>query len=207
MRRLDFIARQSRQPSGVLGWIIGTIMAQETAELNATVLHALELEPTDHVLEVGFGHGRTIERAAALVSQGTVTGVDLSETMVGMARRRCRRFIEEGRVRLEQGDSSGLAFPGAHFDKVYSVHTIYFWSEPSQHLNEIHRVLKPGGRLVLGLRSKEDVATGSFPASVYTFHDTDSVRRLLTASGFVPPENDVWSSTGLGVLVAERPPK
>jgi len=68
MRRPEFIARQSSHPTGMLGWIIGSIMSRETAALNATVLDALELRPTDRILEVGFGHGRTIERAAAIVT-------------------------------------------------------------------------------------------------------------------------------------------
>lgn len=207
MRRPDFIARQSRTPTGVLGWIIGNIMAKETADLNERVLQALELRPTDEVLEVGFGHGRTIERAANLVPRGSIAGIDLSETMVRMARRRCRDHIDAGRVSLVQGDSTRLPFGDARFDKVYSVHTIYFWSEPAAHLGEICRVLKPGGRLVLGLRSKEDVAATSFPTSVYTFYDAASVRRLLEQSGLVTSENEVRHSDGLDVVVAERPPR
>jgi ubiquinone/menaquinone biosynthesis C-methylase UbiE len=207
MRRPDFIARQSREPRGVIGWIIANIMAQETADLNQTVLEALALSPTDQVLEIGFGHGRTLERAAQRVPAGAVVGVDLSETMVAMARRRCRQLIAEGRVRLERGDSSRLTFPDAAFDKVYSVHTIYFWSNPMDHLMEIHRVLKPGGRLVLGLRSKDDVAAASFPSSVYTFYDATSVRQFLSASGLVLREENATSSAGFDVLIAERPSK
>jgi ubiquinone/menaquinone biosynthesis C-methylase UbiE len=207
MRRPDFIARQSREPRGVMGWIIANIMAQETADLNETVLEALALSRTDQVLEIGFGHGRTLERAAQRVPAGAAVGVDLSETMVAMARRRCRRFIAEGRVRLEHGDSSRLTFPDAAFDKVYSVHTIYFWSNPMDHLTEIHRVLKPGGRLVLGLRSKDDVAAASFPSSVYTFYDATSVRQFLSASGLVLREENARSSAGFDVLIAERPSK
>ena len=130
MRRPDFIARQSRQPRGVLGWIVGNIMAQETVALNEATLHALDLQPADQVLEVGFGHGRTLERAACLVPDGKVTGIDFSETMAGMARRRCRRLIAQGRVAVECGDSARLPYPGACFDKAYSVHTIYFGPIP-----------------------------------------------------------------------------
>ena len=185
MRRPEFIARQSRHPSGVLGWIIGKIMAQETAALNVAVLDALDLQPTDHVLEVGFGHGRTIERAARVVTRGLVAGVDISETMTRMASRRCRPLIEQGRVQLEVGDSSRLPFPDQHFDKAYSVHTIYFWADPMTHLREIRRVLKFGGRLAIGLRPKgANSGAADFPDSVYTFYKTNAVRDLLIESGF-----------------------
>jgi len=205
MRRPEFIARQSSHPTGMLGWIIGSIMSRETAALNATVLDALKLQPTDRILEVGFGHGRTIERAAAIVTNGFVAGIDVSETMVRMATRRCRRFIEQGRVQLEVGDSSGLPFPVHHFDKAYAVHTIYFWADPVAHLREIHRVLKSGGRLAVGLRPKA-AASGAddFPDSIYTFYETGRVRELLAESGFANL-SVLEGVEGFDVIVAERP--
>src|SRR5258708_20749575 len=99
----------------MLGWVIGNVMSHETAALNAAALGVLALERTDRVLEVGFGHGRTIEAAAAIVTDGFVAGIDLSETMDRMARRRCRRFIEQGPVRLCVGDSSTCRSPDQSF--------------------------------------------------------------------------------------------
>src|SRR5262249_18274702 len=57
MRRPEFIARLSGCPTGVLGSLIARIMAKETLATNTYALRLLELQPTDHVLEVGFGHG------------------------------------------------------------------------------------------------------------------------------------------------------
>ena len=51
MRRPEFIARQSRCPSGLLGRFIGRVMAVETAEANSELLALLDLRPTDHVLK------------------------------------------------------------------------------------------------------------------------------------------------------------
>jgi len=204
MRRPEFIARQSSRPTGMLGWIIRSIMSRETAALNATVLDALELRPTDRILEVGFGHGRTIERAAAIVTDGFVAGIDVSETMVRMATRRCRSYIEQGRVRLEVGDSSCLPFPANQFDKAYAVHTIYFWEDAVAHLREIHRVLKPGGTLAIGLRPKATTSgADDFPDSVYTFYETGRVRELLAESGFANLRV-LEGVDGFDVIVAER---
>jgi len=183
-------------------------MAQETAVLNVAVLEALDLEPTDHVLEVGFGHGRTIERAARTVTSGLVAGIDISETMVRMAGRRCRPLIDQGRVQLEVGDSSRLPFPDQHFDKAYSVHTIYFWADPLTHLREIRRVQKSGGRLAIGLRPKgAESGAADFPDSVYTFYETTAVRNLLAESGFEVRSviEGHAGVEGFDVVVAERP--
>ena len=61
MRRPEFIARQSSCPTGFLGRLIGHIMERETAAVNDAALTLLDLEAHDRVLEVGFGHGRTID--------------------------------------------------------------------------------------------------------------------------------------------------
>ena len=98
MRRPAFIARQASCPSGILGRLLGRIMAVETAAANDKALELLAIGPNDRVLEIGFGHGRTITRAAALASTGFVAGVEVSETMVRMATRQNRRLIAEGKV-------------------------------------------------------------------------------------------------------------
>ena len=164
--------------------MIGHIMSVETAAANAEALKLLALDPTDRVIEVGFGHGRTIERAAEMVPQGFVAGIDVSEDMVRMATHRCRRLIEAGRVRLALADSASIPYSEGSFDKAYSIHTIYFWDDPRRHLRELGRVLRGGGRIVLGFHAKKEAVAAAFPASVYTFYTTDEVRLLLEETGF-----------------------
>lgn len=135
-----------------LDWILGMIAAEEATLLNLATLDALDLQPTDHVLETEFRQGRAVERAARVVTQGTVTGIDSSDTMLHLAKRRCRRWIDEGRVKLEAGTSSRLPFVDASFDKAYTVHTSSLWTNPMRYVREIHRVLKPGGWFAMGLR-------------------------------------------------------
>jgi ubiquinone/menaquinone biosynthesis C-methylase UbiE len=190
VRRPEFIARQSRCPRGFLGRLIGLVMSFETAAANDEALTVLGLEPADRVLEVGFGHGRTIERAANMVPHGLVAGIDASEEMVQMATRRCRHLIEQGRVRLSLGDSACIPYPDQFFDKGYAIHTIYFWDDPQQHLRELRRILRDGARLVLGFRPQEDGGTAAFPAAVYRFYTTDEVRDLLRAAGFADARVD-----------------
>jgi ubiquinone/menaquinone biosynthesis C-methylase UbiE len=207
MRRPEFIAEQSRRPSGALGWLIGNIMSHETESLNAAALAALELRPDNRVLEVGFGHGKTIRKAAETVTSGFVAGVDFSETMLGMARRRCAKFVVTGRVRLELADSACLPFPDHYFDKAYSVHTLYFWNDPAAHLREIGRVLSPGAHLVLGFRTNDDGrGAEAFPGAVYSFYGVEAVRELLRASGFAGEIVEATPNAGPGmvVLVAAR---
>ena len=87
MRRPEFIARQARRPSGWLGGIIGRIMAFETADANQVAFDLLELHARDCVLEIGFGHGATLRKAASVVTAGFIAGIDHSEIMLRTAKR------------------------------------------------------------------------------------------------------------------------
>jgi ubiquinone/menaquinone biosynthesis C-methylase UbiE len=184
MRRPDFIARQARQPSGALGWLIGNIMSIETRSLNEAALAALEIQPTDQVLEIGFGHGRTLKKATELASAGVVHGVDFSATMLGMAERSCRTLVDAGRLRLALADSAVLPYAEEAFDKIYSVHTLYFWPRPEVQLREIRRVLRRAGRFVLGLRTKDSRGAEDFADTIYSFHRADDVCAMFERAGF-----------------------
>lgn len=204
MRRPEFIARQSSCPSGWLGRVIAGIMARETIVENAVALRLLDPRPEDVVLEIGFGHGRVIAELASRCPQGRVLGLDSSPTMVQMATRLNHAAISRGLVQLDVGDSIALPYAAETFDCVLTVHTIDFWSQPLDHLREILRVLKPGGKLVVGFRPDSEGFRSAFPASVYAFRSQEQTRDLLFATGFkrieeIPPSaaiRDVAFVTG-----------
>jgi ubiquinone/menaquinone biosynthesis C-methylase UbiE len=94
-------------------------MANETVQANDATIAALALQPTDRVLEIGFGHGRTLDRVARQLTAGFAAGLDLSETMVRMTARRCRDLVTVGRLILHQGDSTRLPFPAATYASIW----------------------------------------------------------------------------------------
>ncbi len=184
MRRPRFIARQGGRPSGLLGWIIGRIMAAETTTENQMAIDSLELHPADRVLDFGCGHGRSLVELSRRVARGQVVGVDHSEEMVAMARRFVSRQRGCDNIAVEHYRGATLPFPDDHFDKVMSVHTIYFLPNLRATLAELARTMRPGGRLSLVFRSAADPATGDFPGDVYRFYGVDEVETDLRAVGF-----------------------
>jgi ubiquinone/menaquinone biosynthesis C-methylase UbiE len=184
VRRPEFIARQSRCPTGLLGRLIGRIMATETAAANQYALELLRPVPTDHVLELGFGPGRAIQLVADALPRGFAAGIDVSAAMLRMASRRNAHHIAMGRVALALADGVALPFPDGSFDKAYCVHVLYFWPEPREQLREMRRVLKPGGRLVIGFSARSHERAADFPGSVYRFYEPDEVIELLSSCGF-----------------------
>jgi cyclopropane fatty-acyl-phospholipid synthase-like methyltransferase len=85
LRRPEFIARQAADPKGLIGRVIARVMAHETATPNRRALELLGIEEHSRVLEVGFGPGHILARAAESAPRGFVAGIDISAAMVEMA--------------------------------------------------------------------------------------------------------------------------
>src|SRR5438093_13726255 len=95
---------QLRQPRGFVGRFTGRAMARGNQESNQWTLSLLEIQPYDHVLEVGFGPGQSIRSAAERASHGFVTRVHHSETMVRDAGKLNSPPIQSGPVQLKRAD-------------------------------------------------------------------------------------------------------
>ena len=93
------LAQQFRQPTGFLGLLAGFFFRINLEGIDWTI-SLLEIQPTDHVLEIGFGPGHGIQQVARLATQGRVAGVDFSETMLRQASRRNAAATAEHPVRV-----------------------------------------------------------------------------------------------------------
>lgn len=184
MRRPRFIAEQSRHARGLLGRLIAFIMARETWRDNLGAIAALDIRPGDRVLDLGTGHGRSLAELARQVGEGYVTGADPSALMIKTAGHRNHKLVRSGRVDLIQADASRLPFDDARFDRVLCVHVVYFWKDRDAALREIARVMKPGAKLALVLRTASNsAAVSAFPADVYRFPALEQFCAELTAAG------------------------
>ena len=145
---------QFGHPRGMLGALVGHLMARKNAYMHDLAVDLLEVQPADHVLEIGFGHGRAIQLIAAKAINGHVVGIDHSETMVRQAHRRNEAAIRAGRVELRQGSVSSLPWDDGQFTKALDINCFHHWPNQAEDLLEVRRVLKPGGLLLLCLRMK-----------------------------------------------------
>jgi len=155
------IAQQFGKPRGPLGRLAGFIMRVRPSNRlrNSQTLDLLHIRPDDRVLEVGFGPGLAVARAAELASGGMVIGIDHSELMLRQARRRNAKAISAGRVELLLGSADALPRFEGRFDKVLAVNVYMFWKDPVSVLGGLRRVMNPGGVIALTTQPRRRGAT------------------------------------------------
>jgi SAM-dependent methyltransferase len=155
-----YIDRQHRQPAGLVGRIIGERMRRQHAAETDWSIDLLQIQPVDRVLELGFGAGRGLALALQRASEGGVVGIDLSETMIRAAVRPHRAAIARGQLALLRGDLANLPFGQQQFDKIFSVHTFYFWPDPGLIARQLLAALRGGGRMAITFATAETLASG-----------------------------------------------
>lgn len=177
-----FIARQLSRPSGWVGTLIMLLMNRGNAKLNAFALEELAPRRSDKALEVGFGGGLLLPHLIA--RSGHVCGVDLSDRALEAAKLNFAKDIAAGRAEFKKGAVEALPCADSAFEKAISVNTVYFWKSLDAGFKELHRVLAPGGRLVVGFLPKEFMDRMNMPADIFTPRTPDDITKALQNAGF-----------------------
>ncbi len=108
---------------------------------NDSFVSFLELTNTSRVLELGSGLGILASEVAKKVPRGEVWGVEYSTDQLKLAK------SESGNLRFVQADAHHLPFRDKTFDVAYSRYVLEHLADPVRVLEEVHRVLKPGGKM------------------------------------------------------------
>lgn len=186
----------STRPRGLIlrghAWFYDIVIALMGLAYGRTHVRALlevaSLRPGEQVLDVGCGTGALALAAAKQLATGDgVTGVDASEQMIAVARRKAATTRLS--VHFTVGTVEALPFDPAQFDVVFSTLMLHHLPKPAREncLREVRRVLKPAGRLIVAdfeapARKQRGIAArlhrhGGVPA-----HE---VAALLERSGFL----------------------
>lgn len=155
------------------------------------ILGSIPWRGDEQVLDVGCGRGLFLIGAAKRLKTGKATGVDIwqSEDLSGNSadatRRNAKAENVAGRVKIETADARQLPFPAATFDVVVSslaLHNIPSAQERATALDEIARVLKPGGYLAIF----DIFHTGDYAKTLKQLSFVDVQRSSLTFPWCVP---------------------
>jgi SAM-dependent methyltransferase len=120
-----------------------------TKPLAETMVRLASLPSRGKVLDIGTGSGIVALSVVEQTSDVSVTGIDLSDGLLAIA----QRHATPGRIQFAKADAEVLPFPDRFFDAVISLFALMHFPDPERALAEMYRVLKPGGRLVIGIGS------------------------------------------------------
>jgi ubiquinone/menaquinone biosynthesis C-methylase UbiE len=105
----------------------------------------MDVQPSDRVLEIGFGPGIAVREIARRATRGQVVGIDRSAVMRAQAQRRNVAAVRSGRVSLIVASIEDLPTFDHPFDKILAVNNMGMWSEPALRLKDLVRLLRAGG--------------------------------------------------------------
>jgi ubiquinone/menaquinone biosynthesis C-methylase UbiE len=176
---------QFGRPHGPLGWLAARLIPMGHRQYYGKAAAVLGLQPDDVLLDVACGSGEFLDEQAAQVAH--VTGLDLSDIEVRLARRKLRDRIAAGTATVVHGDAAALPLPDDQFTAVNCVGSFLAFDNPGRALAEMHRVLRPGGRAVICL--EQHGADGKDHTDQerlwgFPFYTEQQIRDLFTEAGF-----------------------
>tara|TARA_R110002049_G_scaffold308754_1_gene513919 strand:+ start:62218 stop:62904 length:687 start_codon:yes stop_codon:yes gene_type:complete len=172
------LAQQLRKPVGNIGKEVGLQMNRGNKFICINSYKVLNPKACDRILEIGMGNGFFIKDLLAMADNLDYTGVDFSKTMVEEASALNKKLIGTGKVRFCEASIEKLPFNDNSFDCITTTNTLYFWPKPENDVKELSRVLKPGGKLLIGYRSKrfmDKIVLSKYGFEKYEIQDVESL--------------------------------
>ncbi len=167
-------------PHGLPGRLGVRLMPRSSRPFHSAIATELGLQPEDELIDVGCGSATLFVDHARHVRY--VAGLDASKLQLDMARRRLAERIAAGTAEIAEGEAHHLPWEDDRFSVATSVNALKFVPDPSAALREMHRVLRPGGRMAVTLGEAGYAPKESTEAVVDGFGQwqwTDEAAQLL----------------------------
>src|ERR1051326_1277628 len=129
----------------------GYEMENHHSDITDQTLALMGLKPSDRVLDLGCGTGWASRRLARVAAE--VIGVDVADEML---RRAEQASSDSSNIRYVWGSAEKIPVPDNYFTKVLSVESFYYYADQGKALEELRRVLAPGGKLFILINLYKD---------------------------------------------------
>ncbi|MFC9439975.1 class I SAM-dependent methyltransferase [Nocardia sp. NPDC057030] len=189
-RVLATLAGQLGNPHGVLGKGVAFMLNRSNRRAIEAAVTAAGVDAGQTAADLGFGGGAGLSLLLDRVgADGVVHGIELSADMLARARSAHRRETASGRLRLAAGSLAALPLADASLDAAVTVNTLYFVPDLDAVCAELARVIRPGGRAVIGIGDPDTMAKLPFTPYGFTLRPVADVVAALAKSGCtVTPE-------------------
>ncbi|SDD37810.1 class I SAM-dependent methyltransferase [Niabella drilacis] len=181
---LKELAAQLRQPDGAKGIEVADMMHASNIGMTRHAIDQLAIADNDHILELGHGSGKHLPYLLQQKTGLTYYGLELSKTMNQEAGKENRAFVERKQAVFQLYDGVHIPFADHYLDRVFTVNTIYFWTDPERLLSELYRVLKPGGKLNITFAQEHFMKELPFTQYGFTLYNNERITELLKKTRF-----------------------
>jgi ubiquinone/menaquinone biosynthesis C-methylase UbiE len=161
------------------------------------VVSRLQDEKYNDILEIACGTGRVTNHLVRSVKHDTITATDLNPDMIDVA----KEMVKDKTIRWKQADAMALPFTDGSFDIVILQFGLMFFPDKQKGLNEMYRVLRPGGKIIFNTWDKPEAVPAIYKARKiiesflgdnlpvfydipYSMHAEDELKRLTETAGF-----------------------
>jgi len=178
---------QCARPEGLLGRVMLRFMNFGHAPLTNWGLSLVSFKEGWTMLDIGCGGGATLKRLLKRSKGAKVYGIDISEESIAKAREVNAEVLDK-QVFIEQGSAEKLPYDDNMFDLVTAVETVYFWPQLPNCLQEVRRVLKPGGQFAIMVEVIEGDSVWTNVVEGMTVYSPEELKTMLDDAGFLQTE-------------------
>ena len=178
---------QCARPQGSLGRAMLCFMNYTHASLTRWGLNLVDVQDGWTMLDIGCGGGFTIRRLLQRSKGAKVYGIDISEESVAKAQKVNAAVLNQ-QAFICQGSAEQLPYDDDMFHLVTAVETVYFWPRLSHCLQEVHRVLKPGGKFAIMVEVVDSDSKWTNVVEGMTAYTPEDLKALLDDAGFIHTE-------------------
>jgi arsenite methyltransferase len=181
---LSMVAGQLGHPHGILGPLVARALNRGNERLIAAAVESAEIPRGAVAADIGFGGGVGLQLLLDHVGDdGVVHGIEIADGMLRRARSRFGRDVASGRLRLSSGSLTELPLDDNSVDALITLNTVYFITELDSACADLARVLRPGGRAVIGIGDPDVMARLPFTAHGFTIRPVGEIAAALQNSG------------------------
>ena len=148
-------ARVLSQPSGYADKFMSYLSPVKNKTITEWTIEQLNIRPYQHILEIGYGSGYTLQEVARKLKIGFLAGIDESIVRYRQAYRRNKKLIRDQLLQLHIGNIHELPYPHHYFHTIYGSNIRLPGKEPQYALLQLGNLLKSGGRLVMVLQPEK----------------------------------------------------
>jgi ubiquinone/menaquinone biosynthesis C-methylase UbiE len=207
-KELQELASQLKCPNGIKGVEVADLMNETNINMTLHSIDRLNLFDNDSILELGHGNCAHLTYVLQQKKNLTYHGLDISELMNKEAKRINQQFVDRQQAAFYLYNGLNIPFTDSYFDRVFTVNTIYFWTDPKFLMSELYRVIKPKGMLNITFGQQYYMKQQPHTQFGFTLYDNERIEQLIDTTQFKIVGSDtqtetVKSKTGDGLVDRE----